>query len=117
MSEQEAERAFLERVSEYLLSLPFDLKILQEAVTDPDLDKSVRLVAASTIVHTILPQEGEPGPLRYVDDVLFEANGKRARVRFWWENHDDKLAIVLDLEADDVQDVFSADEMDDRRSR
>ena len=52
-----------------------------------------------------------------VDDVLFEANGKRARVRFWWENHDDKLAIVLDLEADDVQDVFSADEMDDRRSR
>jgi len=30
---------FLAKVSEYLLSLPFDLKILQEAVTDPDLDR------------------------------------------------------------------------------
>ena len=71
MSEQEAERAFLERVSEYLVSLPFDLKILQEAVADPDLEKSARLLAASTVVHTILPQEGEPGPLRFVDDVFF----------------------------------------------
>jgi hypothetical protein len=65
------ERSFHERVSEYLLSLPFDLKILQEAVTDLDLDKSARLLAAGTVVHTLLPQEGEPGPLRYVDDVLF----------------------------------------------
>jgi len=71
MSEQEVERAFLERVSEYLLSLPFDLKILQEAVADPDLEKTARLLAASTVVHTILPQEGEPGPLRYIDDVFF----------------------------------------------
>ena len=71
MSASEAERAFLERVSEYLLSLPFDLKILQEAVADPDLDKSARLLAASTVVHTLLPQDGEPGPLRYVDDVLY----------------------------------------------
>jgi hypothetical protein len=65
------ESTFLERVSEYLLSLPYDLKILQEAITDPDLDKSVRLVAAGTVLHTLLPQEGEPGPLRYVDDVLY----------------------------------------------
>jgi len=71
MSDKEAERAFLERVSEYLLSLPFDLKILQEAVADPDLEKNIRLLAASTVVHTILPQDGEPGPLRYVDDVFF----------------------------------------------
>jgi hypothetical protein len=67
----EVERKFVEKVSEYLLSLPFDLKILQEAVTDPDLAKPARLCAAATIVHTLLPQEGEPGPLRYVDDVLY----------------------------------------------
>ena len=66
-----AERPFLDKVSEYLLSLPFDLKILQEAVTDPDLDHQARELAAGTIIHTLLPQEGEPGPLRYVDDVLF----------------------------------------------
>lgn len=65
------ESAFLERVSEYLLSLPFDLKILQEAITDPDLEKPARLLAAGAVLHTLLPQEGEPGPLRYVDDVLY----------------------------------------------
>jgi hypothetical protein len=66
---KEAERTFLEKVGEYLLSLPFDLKILQEAVTDPDLDRAAREVAAGTIIHTIGPQEGE-GPIRFVDDVL-----------------------------------------------
>lgn len=71
MAAAEVERTFVARVSEYLLSLPFDLKILQEAVTDPDLEKPARLLAAGTIVHTLLPQEGEPGPLRYVDDVLY----------------------------------------------
>jgi hypothetical protein len=61
---------FLDKVSEYLLSLPFDLKILQEAVTDPDLDRKSREVAAGTIIHTLLPQDGET-PGRYVDDVLW----------------------------------------------
>ena len=67
---KEAERPFLEKVGEYLLSLPFDLKILQEAVTDPDLDRSAREIAAGTIIHTIGPQEGGDGPMRFVDDVL-----------------------------------------------
>lgn len=71
MSVAGVESTFVERLSEYLVSLPYDLKILQEAVTDPDLEKPIRLMAACTVVHTMLPQEGEPGPLRYVDDVLF----------------------------------------------
>jgi hypothetical protein len=66
---KEAERPFLEKVSEYLLSLPFDLKILQEAVTDPDLERGAREIAAGTIIHTIGPQEGD-GPMRFVDDML-----------------------------------------------
>ncbi len=70
MGAKEAERPFLERMTEYLQSLPYDLKILQEAVTDPDLDRPLREVAVGTIVHTPLPQEGE-SPGRYVDDVLF----------------------------------------------
>jgi hypothetical protein len=66
---KEAERPFLEKVGEYLLSLPFDLKILQEAVTNPDLERGAREIAAGTIIHTIGPQEGD-GPMRFVDDVL-----------------------------------------------
>ena len=70
MGAKEVAGPFLEKVGEYLLSLPFDLKILQEAVTDPDLDKKVRELAAGTILHTIQPQDGDiPG--RYVDDVLW----------------------------------------------
>jgi len=69
MGAKEAERPFLEKVTEYLVSLPFDLKILQEAVTDPDLERGAREIAAGTIIHTIGPQEGD-GPMRFVDDVL-----------------------------------------------
>jgi len=70
MATKELEKPFLERVSEYLLSLPFDLKILQEAVADPDLERASRELAAGTIIHSLLPQEGE-GLFRYIDDLLF----------------------------------------------
>ncbi len=69
MDSKEVERSFLSTVSEYLVSLPFDLKILQEAASDLDLDKAAREVAAGAIVYTLQPQEGE-GPLRFADDVL-----------------------------------------------
>jgi hypothetical protein len=71
MGAKEAERPFLEKVTEYLVSLPFDLKILQEAVTDPDLDRTAREIAAGTIIHTISPQTEGEGPLKFADDVLF----------------------------------------------
>jgi hypothetical protein len=69
MGAKEAEKPFLEKMTEYLLSLPFDLKVLQEAVTEPDLDRKAREMAAGTIIHTLLPQDGEL-PYRYCDDVL-----------------------------------------------
>ena len=69
MSDKEKEQRFLSILGGYLLSLPFDLKILQEAVADPDLDRAAREIAAGAIVHTLLPQEGE-GLLRFIDDVL-----------------------------------------------
>jgi hypothetical protein len=71
MGAKEAERPFLEKVTEYLVSLPFDLKILQEAVTDPDLEHPAREIAAGTIIHTISPQAEGEGPLKFADDVLF----------------------------------------------
>src|SRR4030088_3157887 len=69
MTAKEVERSFLSKLSECLLSLPFDLKVLQEAASDPDLDREARELAAGAIMHTLLPQEGG-GPLRCVDELL-----------------------------------------------
>ena len=69
MNAKEVERGFLAKLSEYLLSLPFDLKVLQEAASDPDLDRVARDLAAGAIMYTLLPQDGD-GPLRYLDDLL-----------------------------------------------
>jgi hypothetical protein len=69
MGAKETEQRFISRLGEYLVSLPFDLKVLQEAASDPDLALAARETAAGAIMHTLLPQEGE-GPLRFADDVL-----------------------------------------------
>ena len=60
------ERMFLETMSKALVSLPFDLKILLEAVADSDLERGVRELAASTVVHVITPKDGNvDAPLRF----------------------------------------------------
>jgi hypothetical protein len=96
-------------VSEYLLSLPFDLKILQEAVTDPDLDATARQVAAGAIIHTLQPQETELGPLRFVDDVLIVRAAFKAVIADGSEGAKafaDRFADVYDKLEDDIS-VFS----------
>lgn len=70
MQPAELGRSFLTRVSDYLVSLPFDLKILQEAVADPDLERSTRETAVEVLMGAMSPQEG-PSPERYIDDVLW----------------------------------------------
>ena len=47
-----------------------------------------------------------------VADVKFEPNGRWARVNFYWEDPPVKHGIVLDLQAQQVLDVISAEEMD-----
>ena len=69
MQSTEIGREFLTRVSEYLVTFPFDLKILQEAITEPDLERSARELAASVLIGSLSPQEGS-GPERFVDDVV-----------------------------------------------
>jgi hypothetical protein len=69
--EKDLERSLLETLALALVSLPFDLKILLEAVSDPDLDHSAREVAAAAVVHIIAPREGNVEPyLRHSEDVL-----------------------------------------------
>ncbi len=65
------ERNFLETMAKALVSLPFDLKILLEAVANPDLERSVREMAAGTVVHVISPKDGNvEAPLRFAEDVV-----------------------------------------------
>lgn len=107
MQPAEQERRFLSIVGGYLVSLPFDLKVLQEAVTDENLDRAARDMAAGAIVHALLPQEGDK-LLSYVDDVLLVRAALRAvaeqggdggadfRQRFSevYENLDEEIAVL-----------------------
>jgi hypothetical protein len=69
--DKELERTFLDTISRTLVSLPFDLKILLEAVADSDLEQGTRELAASTVVHVITPKEGNVDPpVRFSEDVI-----------------------------------------------
>src|SRR5215831_16055679 len=69
--DKDIERAFLDTVAKALVSLPFDLKVLLEAVADSDLERAVRELAAATVVHVITPKDGNvDAPLRYSEDVV-----------------------------------------------
>ena len=69
--EKDLERSFLDTLARALVSLPFDLKILLEAVSDPDLDHGARELAAAAVVHIIAPRDGKVEPyLRHSEDVL-----------------------------------------------
>ena len=69
--DKELERSFLETISRTLVSLPFDLKVLLEAVADSDLEHGTRVLAASTVVHIITPKDGNvDAPVRFAEDVL-----------------------------------------------
>jgi hypothetical protein len=69
--EKDLERIFLETYSRALVALPFDLKVLLEALSDADLEHEVRELAAATIVHVINPKDGNVEPtLRHAEDVV-----------------------------------------------
>lgn len=69
--DKDLERSLLETVSKGLVSLPFDLKILLEAVSDADLEHAVRELAASAVVHIITPKDGNVDPpVRHIEDVI-----------------------------------------------
>jgi hypothetical protein len=69
--DKEQERAFLEVYSRALVSLPFDIKMLVEAVSDADLETDVRELTAAAVVHVIAPKDGNVEPvLRHAEDLL-----------------------------------------------
>ncbi len=69
--DKDLERSFLETLSRALVSLPFDVKVLLEAVSDPDLEHAVRETAAATVIHIITPKEGNvDAPVRHAEDAV-----------------------------------------------
>lgn len=69
--DKDLERRFLETLSQGLVSLPFDVKVLLEAVSDLDLEHGVREVAAAAAVHIITPKDGNVDPpARHAEDVV-----------------------------------------------
>jgi hypothetical protein len=69
--DKDQERSFLETLARALVSLPFDLKVLLEALSDPDLEHEVREIAAAAVVYIIAPREGNiDSTLRYGEDAI-----------------------------------------------
>ena len=117
--DKEIERAFLETIAKALVSLPFDLKVLLEAVADSDLERSMRELAAATVVHVITPKDGNvEAPLRFFEDVVqlrlalarIAAEGGEGAPAFkerFAEDYgrlDEELALFREVFGDDVVD-------------
>jgi hypothetical protein len=52
---KDAEVRFLAAISDWLVSLPHDMKMLYEAAADPNLERSSRELAVGAIISTISP--------------------------------------------------------------
>src|SRR5215813_7520452 len=117
--DKDIERAFLDTIAKALVSLPFDLKVLLEAVADSDLEREVREVAAATVVHVITPKDGNvDAPVRFAEDVVLlrlalrkiAAEGGEGAPAFrerFAENYghlDDELAMFRQVLGDDIVD-------------
>lgn len=73
MSEASVERQFVERVRELLVSLPYDLKVLFEAMSDEDLPREARELAVGAVIYCLSPSDPIPdtmGLVGFVDDVV-----------------------------------------------
>jgi hypothetical protein len=117
--DKDLERNFLETISRTLVSLPFDVKVLLEAIADSDLEHAVREAAAATVVHVITPKDGNvEAPLRFAEDVVLlrlalrkiAAEGGEGAPAFrerFSENYahlDDELALFRQALGDDIVD-------------
>ena len=117
--DKELERRFLETISRTLVSLPFDVKVLLEAVADSDLEHAAREVAAATVVHIITPKDGNVDPpVRFAEDVILlrlalakiaaeggeGAPAFKSRFAEDYARIDDDLALYREVFGDEVVD-------------
>jgi len=78
---QDLERRFLSTISEWLLALPHDLKVLFEAKDDPNLDRDARETAAGAILHILTPDTSSDEKfVGFADDAIILRAALRAIV-------------------------------------
>lgn len=73
MTAQTQEKLFVERMQELLVHLPYDMKVLFEALSDENLPREARMVAAGAAIYCLSPSDPIPdsaGILGFVDDVV-----------------------------------------------
>lgn len=73
MTAESNEKLFVQRIRELLVSLPYDLKVLFEAMSDGDLPQEARVAAAGGAIYCLSPSDPIPdsaGVLGFVDDVV-----------------------------------------------
>ena len=73
MSPESLEKRFVQRMRELLVSLPYDMKALFEAVSDENLPPEARQFAAAAAIYCLSPSDPMPdslGLIGYIDDVV-----------------------------------------------
>lgn len=73
MSEDNLDKRFLERARQLLVTLPYDMKVLFEAMSDEDLPMHARQLAASGVIYCLAPSDPIPdtmGLVGFVDDLV-----------------------------------------------
>ena len=87
---QEQDRRFLALISQWLVALPHDLRVLYEAKDDPNLERVARETAAGGILHTLNP---DPSPdekfVSFADDTIMVRLALRAVANKGGEGADD----------------------------
>lgn len=74
MDVKDKEQRFIATLSGWLVSLPFDLKVLSECADDENLDRSIRELAVGALVYAISPNDfiadRHDSFVSYCDDVI-----------------------------------------------
>jgi uncharacterized membrane protein YkvA (DUF1232 family) len=91
MAAESPEKRFVQRMRELLVSLPYDMKVLFEAMSDENLPVDTRHLAAGAAIYCLSPSDPIPdstGLVGYTDDVvvvrmtlkrILELGGEEAR--------------------------------------
>jgi uncharacterized membrane protein YkvA (DUF1232 family) len=73
MAAESTEKRFVRRMRELLVLLPYDMKVLFEAMSDGNLPPPARQLAAGAAIYCLSPADPIPDPtglLAFVDDVV-----------------------------------------------
>lgn len=74
MDAKETEQRFIQTLTAWLVSLPFDLKVLFECADDENLDRPIREMAVGALIYAISPNDfiadRHDSFVSYCDDVI-----------------------------------------------